>query len=376
MVLFYHRSASAALVQKYSGDESVCVGRFDPSMLSGREYQSLLFIMPNALIGPVTEACSRTGCRDVSVLITDNGFPAEPIRIDVSKPRLDYMETELARVCNLHCRGCAGFIQLAGEEPPFYDPDAFVRDLRQLKKKFWGVERMRLMGGEPLLVKKIDAYAEHARTVFPDADIRIVTNGLLVPSLSADTLAGLKKQGVSFDISNYPPTARKKKEIVSVLRDAGISYNFGPPIRYFFKNVSAEPSGNAKAAFDNCFFPNCHMMNEGGILTPCSFAYCIRRYNRHFGTNYSEDDYIDLYKTEKDGWQILHWLSHPHAFCASCTAGMVPIRWRDGIQRDDAVEGDWIIPKNVWTDHVIPFAQRLMIPGAKALRSFVQRNRS
>ena len=376
MVLFYHRSASASLVQRICAEEKICVKEVNASMLSGRETQSILFALPNAQIAAVTQLCFRTGCTDVSVLVLDNGYSSNPIHVDVSKPRLNYMETEVARVCNLHCRGCCDFIQLAEQEEPFYDPDAFICDLRQLKTKFWGVEKIRLMGGEPLLNKKTDVYASHTRSVFPDADIRIVTNGILIPTLSAETLAALKKQGVSFDISNYPPTARQRKAIVATLQSAGVAYNFGPPIRCFLKNVSELSSGDPKRAFDNCMFTYCHMMNEGGILSPCSFAYCIRRFNRHFGTDYPETDFVDLYETQQDGWQILQWLSNPHLFCGSCTAGMVPSRWRDGVHRDDASKGDWIIRHNVCTDRVIPFCQRLLLPPANAMRSFIQRKKS
>ena len=376
-VVFYHKQTPKSLLRPYDNAEKISVDKLKRDMLLGRQEQSILFILPNAKLASAAALCKETGCKNVSVLIPDNGFRTEePIRIDVSKPRLNYMETEISRRCNLNCRGCCDFIQLAGDEPPFYDPDAFIQDLSQLKTKFWGVEKIRLMGGEPLLIKEIDAYAEQTRRIFPDADIRIVTNGLMIPTLSSETLAKLKKLGVSFDISNYPPTRHKRKEIAGTLRHAGVSYDFGPPIRCFLKNISEQPAEDPKPSFDNCLFTHCHMMNQGGILTPCSFAYCIRRFNRRFGADYTEADCIDLYQTDKDGWQIMEWLSNPHLFCCSCTAGMVPIRWRDGVHRDDAVKEDWIIPKNICTDHVIPFLQHMLIPAAKSLRAFIQRNKN
>ena len=376
MVLFYNKHTDKTLVQNYAAEEKICVNKIEPSLLQKYNKKPLLFALTNDQITDVTALCSRLNCTDVSILSFESGDSAQLIRVDVSKPRLDYLEMEIARICNLYCRGCSAFIQLADHEQPFYDLSAFVRDLKQVKTKFWGVEKIRLMGGEPLLANDIAAYVEHARNIFPDADMRIVTNGLLIPTLSAETLARLKQNGCTFDISNYPPTQRMKKEIISVLRNAKITFDFGPPVRFFLKIVSAQPSGDVKSAFDNCICSYCHMMNQGGILFPCSFAYCIRRFNRHFDTSYSEGDFLDLYQTEKDGWEILDWLSKPYEFCGNCSAGMLPIRWRNGVHKDDAVKGDWIVPKNVWTDHFIPFAQRLAIPGVKMLRSFMQNKRT
>ena len=375
MVLFYHKCVSTAWVRSCRADEKIRVSSLELHMLEGREDQRILLALPNTMVARATELCRNAGCRNVFVFIPDNGFRMKPIRVDVTKPRLDYVETELSRVCNLHCRGCSAFIQLADKEPPFYDPEEYKRDLRQLKTKFWGVEKIRLLGGEPLLLKEIAAYTEWTRSVFPDADIRIVTNGLLIPSLSAETLSRLKTCGCSFDISNYPPTARHRKEIISVLRNAGVGYDFGPPMIFFLKNVSAQPSDDPKPSFDNCLFNGCHMLTEGGILSPCSFTYCIRRFNRHFGTDYPENDCINLYQIQYDGWQIQQVLSGPHPFCRFCAKRMAPIRWKNGVHAKLAKASDWIVPANVWTDRIIPSAQHLALPVAKTMRRFVQRKK-
>ena len=374
-VLFYHKRTPRALLQQFAGAEQICVDRLEREMLRGHERRPIVLALPNALLADATNVCRQTNCADVRVLAADSGYECEPIRVDVSKPRMDYLEIELATVCNLHCRGCCNFIQLAEKERPFYDLQNFIRDMERIKEFFWGIEKIRLLGGEPLLIRHIADFAEQTRRVFPDADLRIVTNGLLIPSLPTDTLDRLQKCGCCFDISNYPPTARRKKEILPVLRQAGIPFDVGFPVRFFLKNVSEKPSGDQKSAFDNCMFTHCHMLSEGGILTPCSFAFCTRRFNRHFGTDYPESDYVDLHSTNLDGWQIMDWMSNPHLFCGCCTSGMVPVRWRDGVRAADAQPGDWIIPKNIWTDRLVPFVQRLWMPTAKTMRRLIQSNK-
>ena len=306
---------------------------------------------------------------------SENRLHPVPNRSGDEKPRLDYLETELTRICNLHCRCCCNFIQLAEDEPPFYDSQAYERDLKQLKRFFSGIDTIRLMGGEPFLLKNIADYAHVTRELFPDSDLRIVTNGLLIPSIPSDTLAQLKKCGCILDISDYPPTARRRQEIVATLKRAGLPFRFGLPIRFFFKTILAQPADDPKPAFENCLFSHCHMLSEGGILTPCSYAYCIRRFIRRFSTDYPESDFIDLYKTDLNGRQILDWMRRPHLFCACCTPGMAPLRWKEGVHSDRAVPEDWLASKSVWTDRCLPFAQRMLKPAANALRRFMQKKR-
>lgn len=374
-VLFYGKSAPKALLRQYASAEQICTEQLERWMLVGRTNRTILLALSNARIGDAAALCGEMGCETVLVLPTDNGAASAPIRADVTKPRLDYMETEITRRCNLHCRGCCDYIQLASDEPPLYDPDAFELDLTQLKQFYWGVAKIRLLGGEPLLSKEIAAYAETTRRIFPDCDLRIVTNGLLIPSLPPETLERLKTCRCSFDISNYPPTVRQRKAIVSRLKQAGVSYDMGVPVRFFFRTLSEKPAKDTKPAFENCLFTHCHMLAEGGLLAPCSFSYCIRRLNRRFGTQYPEDDVVDLYQTKMDARELNAYLSSPHAFCAYCARGMAPMRWKDGVRADKADLRDWIVSEDFWTSRVLPFVQHGLKPAANALRRFVQRKK-
>lgn len=68
------------------------------------------------------------------------------IKIDLSKPRLDYFEYHVCDHCNLNCKGCGHFSNIESEEH-FADYDQYVRDLKDLKRLFNGIDVIRLMGG-------------------------------------------------------------------------------------------------------------------------------------------------------------------------------------------------------------------------------------
>lgn len=352
----------------------VCALRGDltPAILQRYVGYRLVFALPGAALQAAAALCREGGFAEVLVFPYDvRADLREPIPVDVSKPRLDYFETEISETCNLNCRGCCDFCNLLSGKR-FYDFDTFCADLARLKSLFWGVEKIRLMGGEPLLNPRLADYVEETRAVFPDSDLRIVSNGLLIPTLSAETLRRIREADCSFDISNYPPTREKRAEIETTLRSAGVQYNLGLSMSVFFRNLRQTPIDDPTPAFRNCIFTHCHMLGPGRIA-PCSYAYCAYRFNDRFGPTYPETDYVDLSDPDLDGWEILRRFSMPHDFCRCCGSGIAPIRWKGGCRADAARPEDWQIPSTFFHSRLLPVAQRLVKPAAVKLRAMVQK---
>ncbi len=335
--------------------------------ISAFEGGTVAFLLANGKLKKATEACRDLKNAAVYVLPGGAGNITEPIRIDPSKPRKKYIETEISRICNLNCRGCCDFINLKVPEETWYDFDRYCADLKRLKELYWGVELFRLLGGEPLLNPRVAEYAEEARRMFPDCDLRIVTNGLLLPDLSYEKLRRIREANCSFDISSYPPTLKMRKEIVSTLAGAGIKYNFSVPMVFFFRNVLEKPTSDPVPAFRNCIFTHCNNLSNGK-LAPCTAAFYIYRLNRFFGTDYPEDDFIDLADPSLDGWQADEKLSNPHPFCKACGRGMTPMLWKGYCSPADARLEDWLIKDTFINLKIAPAVQHMAKKSALALR--------
>ena len=284
-------------------------------------------------------------------------------------PVLDYVEIEISEFCNLNCRGCCDFSNLAREKK-FYDFDEYSRDMERMCELFSSIKKIRLMGGEPLLNPRLTDYCVKARSLFPDSDIRIVSNGLLIPSLEKSKLEVLKKAGIKFDISNYPPTRKKKQQITQTLKEADVPFDIGFPMDLFFRNILENPSDDPAPAFRNCIFTHCHMLGHGR-LAPCSYAYCIGRFNKEFGTDYPENDYFDIY-SDITGEQIIRAFSEPHTFCKCCGRGIVPIKWKGHTGTRAAKPKDWLIKDSFFNKKILPAAQSLVKPAAQKLRNYIQ----
>ena len=284
--------------------------------------------------------------------------------------RLDYLEIEIAEFCNLNCRCCANFSNLA-KEKCFYEYEEYARDLSRCAELFSGIEKIRLLGGEPFLNPKIAEYARLAKQLFPDADLRIVTNGTLIPQSDRSLLRELGEIGAFLDISIYPKTRKLKAEIKKKLRETELGFNFSPLISFFFKPLLDKPNTNGEKTFENCLFPHCHILSHGKLF-PCSFAFCTRRLNEKFGTAYPEDDMIDIY-SNITAEEIVARFTHPHAFCRFCAPALIPTKWRCGVTADKAALEDWTSKRDSPYVKALSVLQRAARKPEMLLREIIQK---
>lgn len=343
--------------------------------------KQMLLVFKNEDLIKVTEAFHKNGLTQLYVCPWDTHFVDKDdvtlsscvFQIDNSKPRLYQVEIELSEGCNLNCKGCFQFSNLV-EGKNFADLKVFENDLEQLKKIFWGVGKIKLLGGEPLLNPNFLLYIKKAREIFPDSDIRLVSNGLLIPKLSRAALKEIKNNNCTIDISNYPPTRKKLGSITSYLKEVGVSYTVSLPINIFFKGLLTKPSESPDAAFNNCIFTHCHALSNGK-LAACTHQFYISRLNTAFELNYPEegiDEVIDIYHTSLNGWEINNILEQPHDFCRYCSTGMAPFKWKTA-PRGKANADDWIVKASFINVKVIPVFQKTMKSFEKRLRHFMQR---
>lgn len=289
---------------------------------------------------------------------------------NTSLPVIDYIEIEITEFCNLNCKGCCDFSNLA-KEKNFYDIDEFTKDMKRITEIFSSVNKIRLMGGEPLLNPELTEYIKVTRELFPLSDIRIVSNGLLIPKLDTGTLAVIKEADCKFDISNYPPTRKMFTQIKAKLESAGIEYDLGFPMNFFFRNILEHPSDDPAPAFNNCIFTHCHMLSHGK-LSPCSYAHCTGRLNAEYGFDYPETDTIDIY-SDITGEEIIKRFNAPHEFCKCCGKGIIPFRWQGGTTSSKASPYDWLIKDSFMNTTVAPVIQSVLKVPAKLLRSRIQK---
>lgn len=237
--------------------------------------------------------------------------------IEYSKPRLEYFEYHVAFHCNLKCKGCGHYSNIA--KPEFGNLNVYKNDIKRLKELYWGVERIRLMGGEPLLNKQLSQFIVATRNTFLDANIRVVTNGLLIPDINENLLKIMHEYNTGFDVTQYPPTQEVKEKIELRCLEHGVEMAMSPLVKEFFDNWNSNTENSQQISYERCISKGCHYLEDGKMSLCCAPILQLKLQDiLKREVEVSENDIIDIYKDTLDGFLLNKYLSKPIKFCKYC----------------------------------------------------------
>jgi len=231
-----------------------------------------------------------------------------------SRPRLSYVEVHLTDHCNLNCRGCSHFSPLA--DVWYADIGSHERDMRRLSHLFDNVDRIRLMGGEPLLHPQVSSFLAVTRRHLPHADICLVTNGLLLFTMEPSFWRSCKTCRVVIDLTLYPIDLDTDR-----IRRLADSHEVKLHIHELAEfHASFNPRGDSepRQAMRYCRTHNyCPFLKEGRIY-PCVRPALAGYFNRAFATSVPTTGYVDIHERATTGWKILKFLEEPCEACRYC----------------------------------------------------------
>jgi organic radical activating enzyme len=239
-------------------------------------------------------------------------------------PRLSYLEFHLTDHCNLNCKGCGHFAPIA--EKKFADLDEFKRDMEQLRKLFSTVQKIVLMGGEPLLHPQIEAFLFATRSFFPKANIIIYTNGILLPQMSETFWNACRTCSVDIDITVYPPVKQKESALIQLVKSKGLGvFTHSVTLFYAFYNKKGDTCANK--AFKKCHKRWYNPMLREGKMFVCHKPATIRYFNERYNLKIPTDGFVDIYTHGLSGWDVKEQLDIAPTTCCYCTLGwdVIPV---------------------------------------------------
>jgi organic radical activating enzyme len=262
------------------------------------------------------------------------------------KPVLRYFEIHISDNCNLNCKGCTHFANLFHKTE--LDIQKVEMNFKRLAELF-EVSMIRLMGGEPLMSPFLFKCIDIARKYFPNANIFIVTNGLLIPNLSEDTCAIIRENKIKLKISIYKPTYIIIDAIEQFLIKKNIMHFYGNGDTHYSQNMIiqtfhtclSEPA-NRKAYVNrvSCYNEYCWFLNDNKLYK-CGYPPLSYKLNEVCGTNYicDNDDGFDIF-AEENGWNIIQRLTGHIPFCRYCSSKKRKFLWesnRKFVSLDDYI---------------------------------------
>ncbi len=229
----------------------------------------------------------------------------------------------LAEHCNLNCAGCDHFAPIA--EPEFSDYAEFERDFKRLSEILERkCRRIGLMGGEPLLCPNIEKFLHTARDSFPNTQISIVTNGLLLNQMSEEFYDSCKQYNIEIEYTKYP-IAFDYESVHKKLAEKGLKISAyantaeTEKVLYFIP-MDIDGKQDAEWNFNHCFHANNCIQLKHGRLYTCTIAPNIVHFNKAFHTELdsSKENGIDIYQNGVSEDDIKQFLARPIPMCQFC----------------------------------------------------------
>lgn len=228
--------------------------------------------------------------------------------------RLKYIEFHVADHCNLNCKGCVHFSPLV-KEPQFMDYEVMKADLIQLHKKVELIDKIHILGGEPLLNKELYRFVRLVKEIYPYTETSIVTNGLLLDKMSDKLIKAILETNTWINVSVYEPMINRITDIAKHFSLMGIKIRFTDTITNFSIPLD-EKGGHARGAKRiSCKCPNLYK----GKLSVCPIICYLPYFNNYFGLNMNADDgLIDIYDDSITYEDIVEELQKVRNLCDKC----------------------------------------------------------
>jgi len=233
------------------------------------------------------------------------------------KPQLYHFEIHVTDHCNLNCKGCIHFSNLA--PPTFIDEESFTRDMAAMAKLF-DVRQVYVMGGEALLHPRIERFIRIARDHFPNAHLVLLTNGLLLTRMDEDFWRALSHERVTLMCTSYP-VRLPVDEIEELARIHDVQLEWTEKRSEFYRiPIDVDGRQDGTDAFRRCDgVGNCPIVRDGRLY-PCAYAAYADLLVSTFGLTglqAAERDSLDILEPP-GGTQAMRFMRHPIPWCRHC----------------------------------------------------------
>lgn len=247
------------------------------------------------------------------------------------RPKEEYtLEVNVSDHCNLSCQMCDHYSQLSKER--FLDMEQFEKDMKRLGELFdHQIACITLLGGEPTLNKNLIKCIKVVRESFPDCQLIILTNGVLLLDWEnypeGNLWQACKDYNVNITVTVYPiklkyeEMERKAKEYGIHLKMSSDIHAVNPTkmVKISDKHVMKLDKSSPNYLGIGCLYYNKFNVLKNGRIYMCPVAAHSGILNESFGQNFelTDKDSIDIYKV--NSWEeIAEFGCHAVPFCSYC----------------------------------------------------------
>lgn len=261
-----------------------------------------------------------------------------------TKLNLPFLEVMVLRSCNLSCKGCTTFSDLKHQGD--YGQWSQTKEWLEQWNQRLNIEAIGFMGGEPLIHPNIKDWIVGVREILPTAQIRFVTNGLLLEK-NLEIIDTLYELGHSvLKISVHVEDDRINRMIKYIMNrfewkpvtefhinrwstDNAFKFQINRPERFYqtfkgtYSDMKPHDNNPADAFHQLCVQKKCPLLFEGKLykcgtagLTP----HILKKFNNpniELWEPYTNTG-LDLNCANEDLERFIKNFGKPHSMCRQC----------------------------------------------------------
>lgn len=295
----------------------------------GMEGAGIILALPDRHYGKIIPMFREAGFKDYFVMSehSKRGI-AQQMRPRTQEEMT--FEVSLADHCNLSCQMCDHYSQLSEEW--FVGMEQFERDMVRMGELYnHKVGAITLLGGEPTLHRDIIECIRVTRREFPEGEVIILTNGVLLLALEHSEKGNFWEACREYDV-HVSVTVYPIKLDYQAIEAKGKEY--GVPV-FMSSNIHADQCTRCDKVSDkhvmdlegrverfycvNCLYFNKFNVLKDGRLYMCPVAAHSDIFNRAFGQELELEkrDFLDIY--EIGSWEeIAEFACSYTPFCRYC----------------------------------------------------------
>lgn len=234
---------------------------------------------------------------------------------------IGYADVVLTTVCTLRCKGCGALIDYNNNQS-HYNIDEIIESLRHLFDAVDHINRLHLLGGEPLCYPHLYEVLSFLHNQKKVNIVGITTNGTLMIK-DERILELLRDKKYQVDISNYGESVSKKQsQLVQQLRENHIRYNLntkgGSWIDFGGFNCRNRSTERLYKIFSDCSLKWCRPISDGKMFRCTRSAHGMKLGLIPIEAN----EYVDLsrkdYPSEKLKKELFRFLYYPPKYLTCC----------------------------------------------------------
>lgn len=250
--------------------------------------------------------------------------------------QIDYIEFWATKHCNLNCRGCSSCSPISEEW--FLEADKLIMDLNRFIELGIEFSNINILGGEPLLHPEITTLFDVVKNIYPDCNLGILTNGLLLKHMNSCFWSKCKEHNVVIKVTCFPIFSEDEiSSIEQMINRYGIEYKITRK-KKFNKILMEDNPSKIDEIIKACGCNHAYNLYDG-FISRCTVPMITELFNSYFDTSLNTTGRLNIYESSAD--EIIQFLSLPNASCINCSAYPQKVNWEKAKLIPN--KNDWLI---------------------------------